>query len=205
MAGDPILGLAFIIPAYKVFEDIKSRFGGEPWLCPSSPAIQSYNALNDGKIPEQPLHDVMRGKGTGTVMQLRGFPRVDKTVTAEVIAAYAHCAPYSIDYDDLGEGMTKTEKRAGQYLQSVVQEAPHGMAASCRDILLGTSKIMCGTSNQLMAATFDASAEHPSFGWMAPNPYIGCNQETTFDAAADGVEEVYNGTIVWKYCLNRAQ
>lgn len=105
-----MLGLAFIIPAYKIFEDIKSRFGEEPLLCPSPSVVQPYNALNDGKKAEQPLVDLIRGKGTGTVIQRRGFPRVDMTVTAEVIAAYVHRASYSIDYGDLGEDVTKIEK-----------------------------------------------------------------------------------------------
>jgi len=31
-AGDPISGLAFIVPAYKVFDHIRQRFGSEPLI-----------------------------------------------------------------------------------------------------------------------------------------------------------------------------
>ena len=110
VAGDPMLGLAFIIPAYRIFEDIKSRFGEEPLLCHSSSVIQPYNALNDNENAEQPLIDSIKGKGTGTMILLDGLPRFDKTVKAELIAAYAHRALYSIGYRDLGTDNTKIEK-----------------------------------------------------------------------------------------------
>ena len=42
-----MLGLAFIIPAYKVFDDIKRRFGSEALCCPSSSTMQPYNTLNN--------------------------------------------------------------------------------------------------------------------------------------------------------------
>ena len=47
VAGDPMLGLAFIIPAYKVFDDIKRRFGSEALCCPSSSTMQPHNTLNN--------------------------------------------------------------------------------------------------------------------------------------------------------------
>ena len=42
-----MLGLAFITPAYKVFDDIKRRFGSEVLCCPSSSTMQPYNALQN--------------------------------------------------------------------------------------------------------------------------------------------------------------
>ena len=93
---------------------------------------------------------------------------------------------------------------AEQYLQTLEQEVLHRRAGFYRGNLLGTSMIMTGTSNQLMAAAFDAtvfSAITPSFGSRVPSmgsyTYIGYNQETTNDAAADRIEEVYK-TVVWK-------
>lgn len=38
MAGDPVSGLTYIVPAYKVFDDIESRFGTQPVL-PQQPAL----------------------------------------------------------------------------------------------------------------------------------------------------------------------
>ena len=113
-----MLGLAFIIPAYKTFEDIKSRFGEEPLLCSTPSVVQPYDALNDDKHAEQPLLDLVIGKGTGPMIQPRGFPRVDKTVTVEVIAAYDHRAPYSIVYSDLGDDATKIEKTLKMILRN---------------------------------------------------------------------------------------
>ena len=84
-----MLGLAFIIPAYKIFDDIKSRFGEEPLLCPSPSVIQPYSAPNDGKVAERPLLDLIKGKGTGAMIQLRGSPAVGKTVPPEVVASHA--------------------------------------------------------------------------------------------------------------------
>ena len=47
VAGDPMLGLAFIIPAYKVFDDIKRRFGSEALCCHSLSTMQPYNTLKN--------------------------------------------------------------------------------------------------------------------------------------------------------------
>ena len=59
-----MLGLSFIIPAYKVFEDIKRRFGEEPLLCPSRSVVQPYNALNNRIKAGQLLFELIRGKVT---------------------------------------------------------------------------------------------------------------------------------------------
>ena len=40
-----MLGLAFIIPAYKIFDDIKRRFGSEALCCPSSSTMRPHNTL----------------------------------------------------------------------------------------------------------------------------------------------------------------
>ncbi|KAK0511993.1 hypothetical protein JMJ35_005121 [Cladonia borealis] len=64
VAGDPMLGLAFIIPACKIFEDINSRFGGETLLCPPQYVVQPYNPLNDCIKAEQRRLHLIRGKGT---------------------------------------------------------------------------------------------------------------------------------------------
>ena len=69
-----MLGLAFVIPAYKIFDDIRSRFGEEPLLCPSPSVIQPLSAPNDGKAAEQPLLDSIQGKGTFPLIQLRDSP-----------------------------------------------------------------------------------------------------------------------------------
>ena len=113
-----MLGLAFMIPAYKTFEDIRSRFGEDPLLCPEPSVVQPYDALNDNKHAEQPLLDLVIGKGIGPVTQPRGFPRADKTVTVEVIAAYDHRARYSIGYGDLGADATKIEKTLKMILRN---------------------------------------------------------------------------------------
>lgn len=99
-----------------------------------------------------------------------------------------------------------------QYLQDVVQEMPHGRAKFCGDHLLGDSRITSGVFNQVMAAAVNAiesSGEISTFGSVAPSidvyTYVGCTQDMTIDAAADGVDEVYDGTTVWKESLRRAQ
>ena len=104
-----MLGLAFIIPAYKIFGDIKSRFGEAPLLCASTSVVQPYNVLNDGENAEQPLLDLIKGKGTGTMMLFHGLPRVDETVTHKAIKWYARRAGYSIKCSDLAKIVAKIE------------------------------------------------------------------------------------------------
>ena len=59
-----MLGLSFIIPAYKIFEDIKRRFGEEPLLCLSTSVVQPYNAFSNRMKAKQLLLDLIRGKVT---------------------------------------------------------------------------------------------------------------------------------------------
>ena len=97
VAGDPMLGLAFIIPAYKIFDDIKNRFGEEPLLCPSPSVMQPFSAPNDGKVAEQPLphwiqdndcNDWIHGKETVSLLWTSGSLGAGKTVLVQHLARH---------------------------------------------------------------------------------------------------------------------
>ena len=209
-----MLGLAFVIPAYKVFDDIKSRFGEEPLLCPSTSVIQRYSAPNDGKVAEQPLLDPIKGKGTVSMIQLRGFTGVGKTCTAGLVKYHPCRRVTSIGYDHeeftkeiatlrLGQSAayrTQKERIAG-FLQAVLQ---HGGDAFCRGNILGTSVILAGISNRLIPAAFSDtgySAEPHSFASIVPGigayNNFGGDHEMTGEAAGGESSDLHNGILVW--------
>ena len=97
VAGDPMLGLAFIIPAYKIFDDIKNRFGEEPLLCPSPSVMQPFSAPNDGKVAEQPLlpwiqdNDWFQGKRTVPLFWVSGHAGAGKAAMMQHFAPHVNC------------------------------------------------------------------------------------------------------------------
>ena len=210
-----MLGLAFIIPAYKIFEDIESRFGEEPLLCHSPAVIQPYNALNDIENAEQRLLDPIKGKGAGTLILLHGLPRVNNTVTDVAIVPYDHWAVHSNVCGELGDKNASLKeilelmlryqrygaiwtllRRAAPYLKIVVQEAPDGRTVFSRGDLLEMGLIMTGTPNGRMLATFSAtafSAQPSSFALSVPSidvhNYIDCYHKTPNDLAAVEIHE----------------
>ena len=195
-----MLGLAFVIPAYKIFEDIKSRFGEEPLLCPSTSVIQRYSAPNDCKVAEQPLLDPIEGKGTVSIIQLRGFTACrrftsigydrEKFTKEIAISRLVRCAAYP----------TQKERLAG-LLQAVLQ---HGGDAVCRGNILGTSVLLTGISNRLMPAAFSDtgySAGPHSFASIVPGigayNNFGGDHEMTGEAAGGESSDLRNGILVW--------
>ena len=225
-----MLGLAFIIPAYKIFDDIKSRFGEEPLLCPSSSVTQPYSAPNDGKIVERPLLDLIKGSPRVFMILLHCLPRVINIITHEATEPYARRAVYSVGCGHLGwktidlkriaEMMRKHYhigaadwtrlKRAAQDLRTVVQEVPDGRTAFLREYLSVYFSIMTGTSNEFMPATFSDtafSAKPSSFASIVPSigayNYIDCNHETDGYARADEIDAQL--IPVWKYSQKKAQ
>ena len=118
-----MLGLAFIIPAYKVFDDIKSRFGGEPLLCPSLSIMQICCASNEGKVAEQAPSNLLKGKGTVAMIQLRDVPGVGENVPAETNTPYARRHTSSGCYQ-LVMAMTKL------IAEKVMKESARGMKQS---------------------------------------------------------------------------
>lgn len=206
-----MLGLAFVIPAYKIFDDIKSRFGEEPLLCPSTSVIQRYRAPNDVKFAEQPLLDLIKGKKTFARPHICGLGGHGKSVIALRYARHVTSIGYGEEITKLKElsgirlKQTATDwtlhERIADFLQAMVQEVQHGGEAVCRGNILGTSLILNVASNQLMPALFDAlaSSTKPSscgstVTSIDAHTYIGCNQEKHCGAT----DEVYNGTMVWK-------
>lgn len=206
-----MLGLAFIIPAYKIFDDIKSRFGEEPLLCPSPSFIQPYSAPNDGKVAERPLLDIIKGNDTGTMILLHGLPRVNNTITDEAIGfqgcrfvypnGCSHLGWKTTDLKKIAEMMRKhchigaadwtRLERLAQYLRIKFQEVPDGRTAFFQGDLSDQSSIMTGTFNEFMLATLidtAFSAQPPLFASsvtiIGAYNYIDCNYETHHDAAA---------------------
>lgn len=53
VSGDPTSSLAYIIPAYKVFEDIEERFGVRPSLPDTIQQAPHRTIRNQGKLPER--------------------------------------------------------------------------------------------------------------------------------------------------------
>ena len=224
VAGDPMLGLAFIIPAYKIFDDIKSRFGEEPLLCPSPSVTQLYSAPNDGKVAEQPLLDLIKGNDTGTMILLHGLPRVNNTIIDKVIGPYARRAVYSISCGHLGWKTTNLKriaemmrkhchigaadctrlKRATQYLQTVVQTVSDERMAFFQGD--HSYSIMIDALDECMPATFSVtaiSAKPPSFASIVPRmgaySHIDGYHETNSDAAEGENHYFQNEILVWRY------
>ena len=180
VAGDPMLGLAFIIPAYKIFDDIKSRFGEEPLLCPSTSVVQPYSAPNDGEVAEQPLLDLIKCKGTGAMIHRRGFSAVGTTVPVEVVGPHARRHITSFWWGHLVEAVTKLKEiaemmlkreaangtlleRVAHFLQNMVQKVPEGRMAFFQGDPSGSFLIVIDASDELMLATFSATTESPPF------------------------------------------
>ena len=64
----------------------------------------------------QPNFDLVKDKGTGTVVLLHGPPGVGKTSTAEAIALYTGRGLYSFTCGDLGEGTTNINRNLANIL-----------------------------------------------------------------------------------------
>ena len=66
VAGDPVTGMAFIIPAHKVFSDIEHRFGVRPALSPEQPRAELTAARSYiGSAPfESSIGDIFKAAQT---------------------------------------------------------------------------------------------------------------------------------------------
>ena len=53
VSGDPTSSLAYIIPAYKVFDDIEQRFGVRPSLLDALQQGPYLTSRDQGKLPEK--------------------------------------------------------------------------------------------------------------------------------------------------------
>ena len=225
-----MLGLAFIIPAYKIFDDIKSRFGEEPLLCPSTSVIQPYSAPNDGKVAEQPLLDAMRaGIDNAFWTELEGL--FDSTITDEAIVPHARRTGYPMECGLLGWSTAilkenvemrlkishileldwRLQKRLLGNLRNVAQEVPDGRTATFRGGLLDYFSSMTGSSNELMPATFSAivfSAKPSSIISIVPRigayNFINIEHDTTSGAAEGESCNSHNGILVRNYFLRKA-
>ena len=133
VAGDPMLGLAFIIPAYKIFDDIKSRFGEEPLLCPSPSVMQPFSAPNDGKVAEQPLlhwiqdndwvqdNDWIQGKRTVPLLWISGSPGAGKSALARLVNSIGNgqTVPWIFFCGSPGAGKTAMAQHYARHVNSI--------------------------------------------------------------------------------------